>query len=459
MQELAREQTAFECEIDWRSPLDAFAPLANEPGAVLLHGGELAVDARWSFISSSPGSVVECRHGESRLNGIADPRSPFELLERLCAARKRETFRTLESPLAGAVIGYAGYESGALIEPTVAAFPSPYQVPDFFFGAYDAIACFDRVERRAFVSGRDESGVSRLKEVLGQALPSSPESIVLSTLQSNFTQERYEAAVAAVVEKIRNGDLFQANISQRLRAEFQNPFNPFAVFRAASAGSSAAFGAYMVFDRAAFLSLSPERFFKVSHEACGQRLIAEPIKGTRRRGENEFDDNALLQDLINDPKDRAENIMIADLMRNDFSRICKDHSIVEEAICEPVSLNAVHHLVSRIAGVLRDDASAASALAALFPPGSVTGAPKIEAMKVIAEIEHGGRGPYTGAIGYIADDGAADFSVAIRVAIATEKTMFIPVGGGVTLKSNPQAEYRETMDKARHILRQIGHDS
>ncbi|MEM9015357.1 MAG: chorismate-binding protein, partial [Pseudomonadota bacterium] len=165
-------------------------------------------------------------------------------------------------------------------------------------------------------------------------------------------------------------------------------------------------------------------------------------------------DQQMAEQLLADPKDRAENIMIVDLLRNDLSKICDDHSIRVPRLCELISLSKVHHLVSQITGTLRNDVSVTDVFGALFPCGSITGAPKVQAMKVISEIEGIGRGPYCGAIGYISDTGVADFSVAIRTTILANKnsTAFIPVGGGVTVRSDPAAEYDETIAKARGTL-------
>jgi para-aminobenzoate synthetase component I len=215
--------------------------------------------------------------------------------------------------------------------------------------------------------------------------------------------------------------------------------------------SDAFFGALLQYPEGAVVSNSPERFFRLSVREDGfRRVTAEPVKGTRRRALNSKEDAQLAQALRNDPKDRAENIMIADLMRNDLSKICKDGTIQEEAICELLTLSHVHHLVSRIAGELCDGSAISDIFRALFPSGSITGAPKIEAMKAIAEIEGAGRGPYCGAIGYIDDTGAADFSVAIRTMMTDggRQSLSIPVGGAVTLRSNPGEEYEETLVKA-----------
>lgn len=447
----------FQREIEWRSPLAAFAPLAQNEGAALLHGGDAVETAQWSFIAAEPARRIECRKGETLLDGKPVPCSPFEALQALHAERRRSTGDDSAAPLASGVVGFAGYECGGFIEPSAAGPASPYAIPDFSFAAYDAIAAFDRTARRAFVSGRSPAAAERLEALLGAGDAGPVRSPSFAFKGSNFSREAYCAAVAAVVERIRDGELFQANISQRIEAAALAPLDPYALFKIASATSSAPFGAFLQHGASKILSLSPERFFAVRRIDGGRlAIVAEPIKGTRPRGATPEEDARLQAELAADPKDRAENVMIADLTRNDLSKICEDHSVREEAICEAVAHATVHHLVSRISGVLRRELDAADALAALFPCGSITGAPKAQAMTVIAEIERSGRGPYCGAIGYIDDRGGADLSVAIRLAIVEGERLFIPVGGGVTLRSDPQAEYDETLDKAQQFLRLIG---
>jgi len=382
--------------------------------------------------------------------------SPFEALS--IVHEERQVDHDCQSPLASGLIGFAGYEAGRFVEPTAAGPCSPYDLPDFSFGAYDAVASFNRQTRRAVVAARSSAAAERLAARLGaDDADGRRNGFRSAAAESTFTRDQYYAAVAQVIDRIRGGEIFQANISQRFVMKALDPHDPYGLFCAASGESSGAFGAFMPFGNAAIMSLSPERFFAVKRGEGGRRtIIAEPIKGTRPRGATLDEDARLLADLAADPKDRAENVMIADLTRNDLSRICDEFSIREIAICEAQSHATVHHLVSRIGGELRKGLSAADALAALFPCGSITGAPKVQSMKVIADIEGMGRGPYCGAIGYIDDRGGADFSVAIRIAVADSGVLNIPVGGGVTLRSEPQTEYEETLAKAQQFFRLLG---
>ena len=357
------------------------------------------------------------------------------------------------------LVGYVGYECGALIEESVALPASPYAMPDLYFGVYDGCVAFDIARRKAFIFSQDAAVGDALEEKLaGDRQSCRPDVGAFGPHISLTSKNEFRRAVETAIERIRDGEFYQANLSQRLIADSARPFDAYALFADATKASSAAYGAFLQLGESQLLSLSPERFFVVDSPRDGRRqsIVAEPIKGTRPRGRSKEEDETLLAALISDAKDRAENIMIADLTRNDLSRICADFSILEDAICEPVSHANVHHLVSRISGGLCGDVDAVDALKALFPCGSITGAPKVQSMKAIAEIEGVGRGPYCGAIGYIDDRGGADFSVAIRIAIAEGRRLTVPVGGGVTLRSDPQSEYEETIAKARGWLDVIG---
>lgn len=436
-------------EIDWRDPLAAFAPLAGEANAHLLHGGDRSRAAEWSIIAASPATVIRAEKGGA---------DPFLRLDDLLLGRAHPRLDEMaELPFTSGALGFVGYEAARFFEDCLDPPPSPFLLPDLAFGIYNAAALFSRVKRKAYVAGRDEAACRRLRDALGRddlPRPSAPE---FGALSSNFSEAAYRDAVSEAIENILDGDYYQANLSHQLTARAAQTLSPFDLFRRLADGSDAFHGALLQYEEGAVLSNSPERFFRVEQGAYQRpRIIAEPIKGTRPRGRTPEEDRALASDLLADPKDRAENIMIADLLRNDLSRICRDGTIREDAVCALLRLANVHHLVSRISGVLREGVSASDIFAALFPCGSITGAPKIEAMKAIARIEKIGRGPYCGAIGYMDDSGAMDFAVAIRTLIVEGEKVTMPVGGGVTLRSEPQAEYEETIVKARGALAALG---
>ncbi len=434
-------------EIAWRSPYAAFAPLAGEPHAHLLSAGDRA-GGGWSVLVAFPAEIIEAQANEgaawlAAVQGAID--------ERAIGASDGLP----DAPFHTGLVGFVGYEALNHLEPSLAPPSSPYDLPEAAFGVYDATALFSRKEQRAYIVARSRAALRRLESTLGTEQIGPSVLPAFSAVASNFSRSAYEAAVLSVIEKIKNGDFYQANIAQTLIAKSDDEFSPFELFRTISGESEADFGALLQYPDGAVISNSPERFFQLRLDGDRtRRIITEPIKGARGRSSDPTKDAALAEALINDPKDRAENIMIADLMRNDLSKICEDGSIKEEAICALMTLSKVRHLVSRISGVLRESVSTTDIFRALFPSGSITGAPKIEAMRAIGEIEKIGRGPYCGGIGYIDDRGGADFSVAIRTLImdANAKGVSVPVGGGVTLRSVPQAEYEETLIKARGAL-------
>ncbi len=370
-------------------------------------------------------------------------------------ARARRLDAASDAPFCSGLVGYVGYEALAANEPSLNLPESPYALPLAQFGVYDAVAIFDRRVRRAFISARSTQAADGLEAKLGRGAAPPIDLPAFGELQSNFSSTGYKAVVSDVIERIRRGDFFQANIAQTMTAAASTPMSSFSFFRKVAAASDAFFAALFQYEEGAIVSNSPERFFRLRPDGA---IVAEPVKGTRPRGSGEAADKARAAELLADPKDRAENIMIADLTRNDLSRICRDHSVTEEAICELMTLSRVHHLVSRISGVLRPGLGVADIFQALFPCGSITGAPKVEAMRTIGEIEGVGRGPYCGAIGYIDDGGRADFAVAIRTMMidADRRRISVPVGGGVTLRSDPSSEYEETLVKAKAALSALG---
>lgn len=269
------------------------------------------------------------------------------------------------------------------------------------------------------------------------------------SVTSNFTSENFQQSVAEVVNAIRNGDSFQVNLAQRLLVQ-QHLKSPDLYLRLREK-NPAPFSAYYGGDGFTVLSSSPEGFLQVR----GSLVETRPIKGTVPRTGHESTDDALAEELTESEKDRAENVMIVDLMRNDLSRVCRDDSVRVQQLCELEKYEFVQHLVSVVSGELLDGKNVVDLLRVCFPGGSVTGAPKIEAMRTIARMEPNPRGPYCGSIGYISCGGDADFNILIRTITAAHGQWQIPVGGGITARSLPDAEEAETWDKAKGMLRAV----
>jgi para-aminobenzoate synthetase component 1 len=268
-------------------------------------------------------------------------------------------------------------------------------------------------------------------------------------LCSTFTHRGYLSAVARVREYILAGDIFQANLSQRFEAPLREA--PWRVYRRLRTMNPAAFGAYMNCGDFQVLSVSPERFLRLS----GPKVETRPIKGTRPRGLGPMHDAMLGQVLTESDKDRAENVMIVDLLRNDLSRVCRPGSVRVPELFSLEHHPTVHHLVSTVVGELEPPADAVALVRATFPGGSITGAPKVRAMEIIAELEPTRRGVYCGSLGYLGANGEMDTSIAIRTCVTTGGRIYFQAGGGIVADSDPEQEYRETLDKARGIIRTL----
>ncbi len=439
-------------ERPWREPLDAFAALSDAPGARLLLTPDGAPSGRWSVAVAEPVSTLRVVGERALLDGEARSENPFDLW----AERMRERAAPgLAVPFASGAVGFVSYEAARFVERSACVHEAPSDEPIMDIGFYDAALVFDRETRRVWLATRAE-GVGA--EALEVALAAPSRSAILPLrfdISSDKGASDYAADVADLIECIRDGDFFQTNLTRMLSAHADADIDAYALFRAMIAADPAPMAAFLRKETGAVASISPERFLRVTPEAGGLRAIAEPIKGTAPRSEDPMADAKSADQLSASEKDRAENAMIVDLLRNDLAKSCRDGSISVPELCALKSYAGVHHLVSRVEGVLRPEIGAVDALRAAFPCGSITGAPKIEAMRAIARAEARPRGVYTGAIGYIDDAGGADFSVAIRTAEISGRTARYGVGGGVTLLSDPQEEYEETEAKAATFLRAL----
>jgi para-aminobenzoate synthetase component 1 len=265
-------------------------------------------------------------------------------------------------------------------------------------------------------------------------------------VSSTFSRAEYLRAVERTREYVFAGDIFQANFSQRLEASVVG--HPFQLYARLRRRNPAPFAAYFDFGPAALASASPERFLRLT----GDCVETRPIKGTSPRGWTPRHDSALGESLSESEKDRAENVMIVDLLHNDLSRVCRDHTVEVPELCAIERYATVHHLVSTVVGRLRPGLGAVDLLRAAWPGGSITGAPKVRAMEIIAELEPTRRSVYTGSVGYFSFAGAADTNIAIRTFVVKGGRGYFPVGGGIVADSDPEREYDETLDKARGMV-------
>jgi para-aminobenzoate synthetase component 1 len=322
-------------------------------------------------------------------------------------------------------------------------------------GLYDTIAAFDVETREAWVIAHERPGKPDAKTraaALAKALGAEPmlnPHAVKGEWRAEVTRETYEQMIAAAIEAIRAGDIYQANITQRFLADIPAQTDSYDLYLRLRAATPAPFAAYLnAGDGLQIMSASPERFLQVSDGHVETR----PIKGTRPRGATPAEDNALAAELQNSAKDRAENLMIVDLLRNDLARVCAPGSVAVPTLCALETFPAVHHLVSVVTGQLRADKSAADLLRAAFPGGSVTGAPKIRAMEIIHTLEPAARGPYCGTVAWLGFDGAMDSSIVIRTLVRRGTALVAQAGGGIVAESDPAREFEESVTKVTPLL-------
>ena len=323
---------------------------------------------------------------------------------------------------------------------------------------YDALVVHDYALGKSFIVSRDEKRADEMQATLLEAQPlREPETHGESVAVSNMTREEYLSAVLLIKEHIAAGNIYQANLTQQLTCPLPQGLEAEQLFLRLRRQHPSPFAAFIRRREDVVVSISPERFLCVEPETG--IVEAWPIKGTRRRGKDELEDARLRAELLSSEKDRAENVMIVDLLRNDLGRVCRYGSVEVAELCRLEEHPTLFHLVSKVRGRLRDEVTAGELVRACFPCGSITGAPKIRAMEIIEEVEGAPRGLSMGAIGYFAFDGAIDLSVAIRTMTVRERVARFNVGGGIVADSDPALEYEESLIKARALLRALGVNS
>jgi para-aminobenzoate synthetase component 1 len=404
----------------WVEPFAAALALRDEPGLVLLESmpGFGALGRR-SFLAARPAEVTT-----SGLEAFS--RAP-----------------------AGWRAGWLSYDLGREVERLPALAVDDAGLPPLALGTYSSYLEFDHARREVHVRGG--GAPESLLRALGRARQVDvPAHRSPRAWRSSLPRPRYERAVQRAIDYIRAGDVFQVNLAHRLEASWSG--DPFALYAKVRRTSPAPFMALLRLGGADVISASPERFLR----RRGARIETRPIKGTRRRGLTSREDRALASALRASSKDVAENVMIVDLARNDLGRIARYGSVRVRRLCGLERHAGVHHLVSVVDGELEERIGAAQILRATFPPGSITGAPKIRAMEIIEELEPVRRGVYCGGIGWVSEDGDLDLSVTIRTLVAAGGKLSLHVGGAVVADSDPALEWEETMHKGARLLAAAG---
>ncbi len=448
----AMKRVAF-LHADWRDPAEVLAGFADEPfGLGLLSGGG-GPRGRWSYLARRPTRTLVVR--------AEDPGDAFARMTSLLGP-------TLDAdpdgpPFQGGLAGLMSYELGYRLEQV--GHPAHADWPQLACALYPAVLAFDHQDQKVIAVGRGESQAearARADEALQLVQARAPAPPAAGTaLAEGFEPitpgEAYERAVADIVRRIGEGEIFQANAARAWGGRLRPGAKPIDLMRRLQADSSAPFGAWFTLPGRAVVSNSPERFIRVT---AGRGLSVEtrPIKGTRPRGADAMADEVLRQELLACEKDRAENLMIVDLMRNDLSRVCPPGTVEVSELFKIETFKNVHHLVSTVTGRLADGLKGLNLLEAAFPPGSITGAPKVQAIKVIAEYEPP-RGPYCGSIFWAGFDGAADSSVLIRTVALLEDAdgwrYEARAGAGIVADSDPVLERLETEAKIDAIRRAL----
>jgi para-aminobenzoate synthetase component 1 len=466
--------------LDGVAPADAAEGFRDLPGLGLLESARPGRAGRWSILVADPLEVL--------VGSSAGP-DPFSGARRALARLDRTHLPAGAVPFAGGLVGHLAYDLGRRLEAIPGQAIDDQGLPDLRLGLHAWAVAWDGRDGRAWVTGRvvdgDTVGLARtIAEVreraaaVGRApvgaaaglapfppLPPLPPLVFVS----GTDRTGWDAGVTAVRAAIAAGELYQANLARRLATPFDG--DPWAIFRRLRAGEPSAFAAYLdlgrdrgrgadggpgdrdIGGRRAIVSASPEPF--VSLDAAG-RIRTDPIKGTRPRGPTREEDRELAAELLASAKDRAENTMIVDVLRNDLGRVCRPGSVRVPRLWRLERTPSVQHLVSTVTGGLAPGRDAFDLLSATFPGGSITGAPKIRAMELIEALEPVRRGPYCGAALWVDAAGAMGSSILIRTFVADGRRLTLHVGGGITWRSDPAAEWEETRAKARGPLRAIG---
>ncbi len=442
--------------ISYCDPIAAFENFARDPYAVFLDGAAAsAAEKRFSYIATRPLHIVEATLKKTTIDGQSFSGDPFAALRQELKKFQPNTTET-PVPFSGGAIGYLVYEFGGRIEKLPQPRHDAFDPPCMMMGVYDVIAAFDHARKKAWIIGQNgtEARIDELAHKLSQT-PGEPSPIDWSlrgSWQADLTREEVIERIEKIIGYIYAGDIFQANFTQRFRAGKPKTLDDFMLYRRLRALTPAPFAAFMRGENFSIASASPERFLRVTPE----RIVeAQPIKGTRPRSNDPARDAALASELQNSAKDRAENLMIVDLMRSDLSRVCMPGSVQVPDLCKLESFATVHHLVSTVTGRLQTGMDAIDLLRASFPGGSITGAPKIRAMEIIHELEPAPRGVYCGCLGWIGFDGAMDMSMVIRTLTIGRDSIHAQAGGGIVADSNPADEYEESMLKISPLLQAL----
>jgi anthranilate synthase component 1 len=443
---------------DCETPVSAFLKLRDSGPAFLLESAEQGQRVgRYSFIGFRPRSTITW--------SLGDAGDPYRLVAEEVARHRQAPLPDLP-PFAGGAVGFFGYDLVRTVEPLGEPNPDVLGLPDMALMLTDVLVIFDHLKHtvsvlanvyaeddveRSYAAAREAIGEVRWRLAGPVPRPAHPPAAArtMPEFRSNMERAEFEAMVARIVEYVHAGDAFQVVPSQRWSAEV--PVEAFSIYRGLRAVNPSPYMYFLDFGDFQVAGASPEPLLTVS----GRRASTRPIAGTRPRGADAEDDARIARELLEDPKERAEHVMLVDLGRNDLGRVCEYGTVEVETFMAVETYSHVMHIVSSVAGELRADVEPVDALRSVLPAGTLSGAPKVRAMQIIDELEPVKRGGYGGAVGYLSYTGDLDTCIHIRTVVVTDGTAHVQAGGGTVADAKPDYEYEESVAKARGVLQAI----
>jgi para-aminobenzoate synthetase component 1 len=434
-----------------------FAAIAHKPWAVFLDSGYPHThQGRFDLLAADPVVTLQTTGLQTTINNAGDifvsSEDPFQLIQQFLQIPVSSED---DLPFNGGAIGYFSYDLARRLEKLPEIAQDAENIPEMSVGIYNWVLIVDHHKQQTHLVGHSltedvwETLIDQFSLLPEQA--AEAEFVVLDSPQSNMDSEYYAKAFQKIRHYLTEGDCYQVNLAQRFSCPCQG--DPWQAYQYLRTINAAPFSSYLNFPEVQVLSSSPERFLSVNDN----EVETKPIKGTRPRKKSQQLDVLQIGTLIESRKDRAENVMIVDLLRNDISKCCKPGSVKVPRLFDIESYATVHHLVSTVKGELKDDQTPLDLLRSCFPGGSITGAPKIRAMEIIEELEPHRRGVYCGSIGYIGFNGNMDTNIAIRTLVHSQGTIRCWAGGGIVNDSNLEEEYQESFDKAAALLKVLEH--
>jgi anthranilate synthase component 1 len=434
---------------DCETPVSAFLKLRERGPAFLLESAEQGTRVgRWSFIGFRPDKVVRW--------SLQDGGDPYALAAAEVARRGQAPLAIPDAPpFTGGAVGYFGFDLVRTVEPLGEPNPDPLGLPDMALMLSDALVVFDHLKHTITVLAHGEGAremIADVRERLAGPVPKPPTPNAQRPMPDfvpNMSREQFEAMVARIIEYVYAGDCFQVVPSQRWSAPV--PVDAFSIYRGLRAVNPSPYMYFLDFEDFQVAGASPEPLLTVS----GRHVSTRPIAGTRPRGDDAEADRRIAEELLADEKERAEHVMLVDLGRNDLGRVCEYGSVEVESFMTVETYSHVMHIVSSVAGRLREDVGAMEALRATLPAGTLSGAPKVRAMEIIDELEPVKRGGYGGAIGWLSYSGDLDTCIHIRTVVVKDGVAHVQAGGGTVADAKPDYEYEESVAKARGVLKAI----